>query len=50
MRTRLLETRGKSREEGKSEDKGVEKRWMQPPSIDKTLNTKNIRLENETLP
>lgn len=49
MRARLLETRGKSREEGKSEDKGVEKRWMQPPSIDKTLSTKNIRLENETL-
>lgn len=24
-------------------------RWMQPPSIDKTLSTKNIRLENETL-
>lgn len=25
-------------------------RWMQSPSIDKTLSTKNIRLEKETLP
>lgn len=50
MRARLLETRGKPREEGKSEDKSVEKLAVDAPSIDKTLSTKNIRLENETLP
>ena len=33
MRTRLLETRGKSREEGKSEDKGVEKLAVDAASV-----------------